>query len=72
VIQLSGAGGVLTASSGAGGAFSISNVPAGTYRLYRVCGAATLPAHHPWNAALGYAAVTVPAGVIDVDVPKCP
>lgn len=72
VIRLSGPNGEFTASAGAGGAFSVSNVPAGTYRLYRVCGSATIPAQHPWNAMLGYAALTAPAGSINIDVPACP
>lgn len=72
VVQLSGPGGVFVTGAGAGGSFSIAKVPAGTYRIDRVCGNTTVGAMAPWNQKLGYAAVTVPTGPIDILVPKCP
>ncbi len=61
-IRLSGSGGVFTAG---GSPFSIAKVPAGTYRVERVCGAATIPAQRPTE-------VTVPTSPINVEVSKCP
>jgi hypothetical protein len=69
VVQLSGSGGVFIAS---GSEFRVANVPAGTYRLDRICGASSVPALAPVDRTLGYAAVTVPTKSFDVLVPKCP
>jgi hypothetical protein len=66
-------GASFTAISGTDGGYSLSDVPSGTYRVERKCGGTWTAAHGPWDAALGYAAVTVPVtGNVDVLVPKCP
>jgi len=72
VIRLSGSSGTFQATGGTNGAFGIQGVPAGTYKLERVCGLTTIGAMAPWNAKLGYAAVTIPSNTFDVLVPKCP
>ena len=72
--RLRGTADTFTVTSAANGTFSVADVPTGTYRVERLCGSSTWVAGHgPWDAALGYAAVSAPtSGPVDVLLPKCP
>jgi hypothetical protein len=72
--RLSGTGGTFNVMSTVTGAFSVSGMPAGSYRVERLCASvAPVAGLEPMDASLGYAAVTVPAtGAVDVLLPKCP
>jgi len=73
-IRLSDTGRTFTVTSAADASFSVTDVPSGSYRVERLCGTSTWVAGHgPWDASLGYAAVTVPTtGTVDVLLPTCP